>query len=134
MALMFEGTKALLTWMHACAKALLPLWALIAACVCGVPMPHPLRGRSLRCPTPLTLSFTGETRRALVTRSEASLLPHALLLSSRSVAFHPSGLHVLVGTDANLQLLNVLNKGVHLWKDINIKVCVACPCTVSPCS
>ena len=43
-----------------------------------------------------------------------------------SVAFHPSGLHVLVGFADKLRLMNVLMDDIRTFKEFPIKVC-SCP-------
>lgn len=45
---------------------------------------------------------------------------------SFSVAFHPSGLHVLVGFVDKLKLMNLLMDDIRLFKNFNVKTCREC--------
>jgi len=40
-----------------------------------------------------------------------------------SIAFHPSGFHVIIGLDDKIQMMNVLSKSLNSIKQISIKGC-----------
>ena len=78
----------------------------------------------LRKPLAVTV---GKDRRIMVWNYETNALELSHVASEEifSVAFHPSGLHLLVGFADRLRLMNLLMDDVRPYQELNVKACTA---------